>query len=155
MTKSLFAIAAIFAMTAALSTAAFASAVAFASTAKTIPSTTNEMDYGVVVGALASKVRTAKIRDYTYSVIAADFTEPACNSTQIVLWVSGEGFEGDAGGIAFNLGYQAASVTSVKVVKDEVEIKFKLNNIDDCSTSVAKTVYVKYTAGAVDLSVRE
>ena len=126
-----------------------------ASGSKTIAPTHEDRDWGIVTGAFAPKMKTVKAGSYTYNVIAPDLIEPACNSSQIVLWVEDATLEGDAGGVAYNLGYQISAVQSAKAVGDELEIKYTVNNIDDCSTSVKKTVYLKYPGAAGALSVRE
>lgn len=140
--------------TALVSSFAFASAPAAAGRTRAIQPSQNEMDFGIVAGAFAPKPKTVKAGGTKYTVIAPDLIEPACNSTQIVIWVSDENLPGDAGGVAYNLGVQANKLVSVKAVNGEVEIVYKVGRIDDCATFDTKTAYVKYPGAAGPLSIR-
>ena len=111
----------------------------------TIAPSSNEMDFGIVAGAFAGRPKIVVAGNYTYNIIAPDLVEPACNSTQIVLWVEDDTLEGEARGVAYNLGVQASKLVSVNASGDELQIVYRVNNIDDCSTSTDVTKFVKYT----------
>lgn len=139
---------------ASLALSAFASSVSFADPITEIEPSTNNMDYGIVAGAFAPKPTKVVAGGVTYHVIAPDLVEPACNSTQIVLWIEDENLEGDSGGLAYNLGEQVSRVLGVNPVGDEVEIFFARNDVSDCSKQIYETVYVKYLGEAKPLAIR-
>lgn len=132
----------------------FSTGIAQGSTSQ-IAASTRDLDYGVVAGAFAKKPKKVNAGGVTYHVIAPDLIEPACNSTQIIVWVEDPTLEGDAGGIAYNLGVQASSLESVSAEGDELKITYHVNDQNDCSFSVPVTVYLKYTGAGNPLEVRE
>jgi hypothetical protein len=104
----------------------------------------NPMDFGIASGALNSKVIRVKAGKTAYAVIGVDLVEPACNSTQAVIWVSDENLEGDAGGLAYNLGIQVSQVLGAKAQGDAVAITVRRNSVEDCSKSKTETYIVQY-----------
>jgi hypothetical protein len=119
-----------------------------------VAQTDNPMDFGIVAGALFSTKTTVKAGKYTYSVIAPDLTEPACNSIQAIVWVQDDTLEGDAGGATYNLGIQINQIISVKAKGDQVIIKTRRNSTEDCSKGNVETYAVQYTGGAAELKVK-
>lgn len=115
----------------------------------------NNMDFGIVSGALNSTVHRVTAGNYNYAVIGVDLVEPACNSTQAVIWVSDENVEGDAGGVAYNLGLQVSAISSVTTAGDKVVIETTRNEVEDCSTKIKETYEVQYTGNAGQLKVRK
>ena len=120
----------------------------------TIEVSDNPTDYGIVAGAFAPKPIKVTAGGVTYHVIAPDMVEPACNSTQIVIWVEDETLLGDAGGAAYNLRAHASKVLGVNPVGDELEIFYAYNDVEDCSTTKYQTTYVKYLGHAKPLAIR-
>lgn len=135
-----------------LSTAA--STASFADPITEIEPSADSLDYGIVAGAFAPKPTKVVAGGVTYHVITPDLVEPACNSTQIVLWIEDENLPGDAGGIAYNLREQVSRVLGVNPVGDELEIFFARNDTSDCTKQIYETGYVKYTGDAKPLSIR-
>ena len=119
-----------------------------------IAASENPMDSGIAAGALFSKVKVAKLGENTFHVIATDLIEPACNSVQIIVWVSDANLEGDAGGVTYNLGKQVSKVTRVRAVKNEVLVTYQVKNIDDCSTSTTETMAIQYPGAGAPLVSR-
>ncbi|MGZ3696205.1 MAG: hypothetical protein ACXWQO_19450 [Bdellovibrionota bacterium] len=115
----------------------------------------NPVDFGIASGALNSKVFRVKAGKTNYAVIGVDLVEPACNSTQAVIWVSDDSLEGDAGGVAYNLGVQISSILSVKTKGDEVVITVRRNDVSDCSKGIKETYAIQYTGNAGKLSVKK
>lgn len=128
--------------------------VANATPVTSVKPSSSLLDYGIVAGAFAPKPVSVKAGNVTYHVITPDLIEPACNSTQIVIWVEDNYLEANQGGVAYNLGEQISKVLRVTSVGDEIEILFARKNIDDCSTSNFEVVYVKYLGDAKPLSIR-
>ncbi len=126
-------------------------------TAATVPiaASTDNMDYGVVAGAFAKKPKKVVAGGVTYYIIAPDLIEPACNSTQIVVWVDDHTLEGDQGGVAYNLGVQANAFVSAVADGAEVKVTYRVNDVSDCSKSAPTTVYLKYTGSGNALEVRK
>lgn len=130
------------------------STVAHADPITSIDPSTNSMDYGIVAGAFAPKPNKVTAGGVTYHVIAPDLVEPACNSTQIVIWVEDENLGGDSGGLAYNLGAQVSAVLGVNPVGEELEIFYAYNDVEDCSKSKYQTAYVKYLGEGKPLAIR-
>ncbi len=125
--------------------------------AATVPveASTDNMDYGIVAGAFAKKPKKVTAGGVTYHVIAPDLIEPACNSSQIVVWVEDYTLEGDTGGAAYNLGVQMNELISVVADGSELKVTYRVNDVSDCSKSAPTTVYLKYTGGGNALEVRK
>ena len=132
----------------------FTAGVASAATVP-IAASTDNMDYGIVAGAFAKKPKKVTAGGVTYHIIAPDLIEPACNSTQIVVWVEDDKLGGDSGGVAYNLGVQANAFISAVANGSEVKVVYRVNDSSDCSFSVPVTVYLKYTGAGNALEVRE
>lgn len=119
-----------------------------------IEPTKNEVDYGVVVGALASKVFKVKAGNYQYAVVAADFDEPACNPVQAVVNVIDDSLEGE-GSATYNLGLNFSKVVSAKANGSKVVLNVVRNDTGDCTKGIHETYTLEYPGKAGPLSFKK
>ena len=129
-------------------------AIASPAFADVAPST-NSLDFGIVAGALASKTVKLKAGKTTYHVIATDLVEPACNSVQAVIWVDDENVEGDAGGVAYNLGLQFSSLVNAKAKGEKVVVTVRRNDPSDCTQGIVEAYEIQYAGNAGNLAVKK
>lgn len=118
-----------------------------------IAPSTDPIDTGIVAGAFSGKPKLVIAGGVSYHVIEAYLVEPACNPTQVVLWVEDENLEGDSGGLAYNLGLQISSIDDVKDVNGYLEVTYTRNDVSDCSVGIQEKILVKYPGAAGALEV--
>ena len=137
-----------------MKTALFLMTFAFGASAFAIEPSTEGLDLGIAVGALYSTKTVVKTAKHTYNVIAADLSEPACNSVQVIVHVQDSAIEGD-GTVTYNLGLQTSGVVSAKANGKQVILKVRTNNVEDCSKSTVSTYSLEYTGNAGSLNLKK
>ncbi|MDR2220018.1 MAG: hypothetical protein LBE24_05495 [Methylobacillus sp.] len=136
-----------------LSIAAILVSLSFTAVADVSP-TSETVDFGIEAGALSSKTFQVKIGKYSYTVIAVDLGEPACNSVQTLVRVDDPNLDQD-GSVLYNLGIQTAGVTSAKANGNNVVIAVRKNSPEDCSQSTTEAYAIQYTGSPDRLSVKK
>lgn len=137
-----------------MKTALFLMTFALGASAFAVEPSTEGLDLGIAVGALYSTKTAVKTSKYTYNVIAADLSEPACNSVRVIVHVQDDSLEGD-GTVTYNLGLQTSGVVSAKANGKQVILKVKTNNVEDCAKSTISTYSLEYTGGAGSLNLKK
>lgn len=137
-----------------MKSALFLLTFAFGVSAFAIEPSTEGLDHGIAVGALYSTKTTVKTPKVTYQVIAADLSEPACNSVQVIVHLQDDKVEGD-GTLTYNLGLQTSGVVSAKANGNLVVLKVRRNNVEDCAKSTIVTYTFEYAGNGGGLNLKK
>jgi hypothetical protein len=130
--------------------------LSFVAVADVKPSS-DQLDQGIVTGALFSKTTKVKAGKYSYAVIAANMEEPACNPIQAIVRVHNpdlEGSEGSDGSVIYNLGIQVTNIASVTVNGKNIIIAAQRSDTENCERKISETYAVQYTGNSGILSVK-